>query len=136
MNEKDVLISVKPQYANLLVDGVKSVELRRKFSESLAPGTKCIIYSTSPQKKVIGHCKIDLVNKLNLDELWIKYASRALISWEDFSNYFNDLEFGFAIEVYGYTRYERPIDLDHIMGADSRPPQSYRYISNDFAAEI
>ena len=51
MDTRDILMSVKLQYANLLVDGVKSIELRRKFPEFISSGTKCLIYSTSPEKK-------------------------------------------------------------------------------------
>lgn len=137
MNKKDVLISVKPQYANLLVDGVKSIELRRKFPESIASGTKCLIYSTSPEKKVIGHCKISAVKKLKIDELWSECAVKAMIPWSDFSNYFEGVEHGFAVEMYGYTRYENAMSLDKVTGVDSRPPQSYRYVSsNDLPAEV
>ncbi len=63
MNSKDVLLSVKPAYANLLVDGIKTIELRRKFPVDLVPGTKCLIYSSSPTKKVIGECKIAKVER-------------------------------------------------------------------------
>ena len=40
MNSKNILLSVKPAYANLLVDGVKTIELRRKFPVDLTPGVK------------------------------------------------------------------------------------------------
>ena len=63
---QDVLLSVKPQYANLIVDGIKSVELRRKFPTDLRQGTRCLIYSSSPTQKVIGECKIETVTKLSI----------------------------------------------------------------------
>lgn len=127
---KDVLLSVRPQYANLLVDGVKTIELRRKFPTDLAEGTRCLIYSTSPIQKVIGECKIKSVEKLPISELWKHSADNAMIPWSDFSNYFGDLEHGYAVHVYGYIRYADTKSLCDITGADTRPPQSYRYLPN------
>ena len=137
MNKKDILISVKPQYASLLVDGIKLVELRRKFPESIKSGTKCFIYSTSPVKRVIGHCRIGSIEKLNLVDLWSEHSYNAMISWKDFEKYFCGLEYGFAVKLYGYTRYKNAIEVDKISGTGSRPPQSYRYITrNNISVEI
>lgn len=126
--EKEVLLSVKPQYANLLVDGIKTVELRRRFPVDLKEGTRCLIYSTSPVQRVIGECKIKLVEKLPLKDLWSKTAQKAMIPWSDFSNYFGDLEYGYAVNMYGYIRYEKPKMLSAAAGPDTKPPQSFRYI--------
>lgn len=125
---KEVLLSVKPQYANLLVDGVKTVELRRKFPTDLVEGTRCVIYSTSPVQRVIGECKIHTVKKLPINELWRDTADKAMIPWADFSNYFGDLEHGYAVHVYGYIRYSDPLTLQVAAGPDAKPPQSYRYL--------
>ena len=74
--------------------------------------------------------------KLTIPELWSDYAHNAMISWDEFSNYFDGLKYGFAIEMYGYIRYKMPHTLDKITGIASRPPQSYRYIlRNEFSAE-
>lgn len=133
---QDVLLSVRPQYANLLVDGVKTVELRRKFPTDLKPGTKCLIYSSSPTQRVIGECKIASVRKLSLADLWKVSAVEAMISWDDFDSYFTGLEHGYAVRVYGPLRYEQPKELKKVAGNQVKPPQSYRYLPSKDGSAI
>lgn len=128
LQNQDVLLSVKPQYANLIVDGMKSVELRRRFPTDLPEGTRCLIYSSSPTQKVIGECKIESVKKLSISQLWKQTAINAMISWDDFSSYFSELEHGYAVKVYASIRYDKPKDISKAAGMETKPPQSYRYL--------
>ena len=132
MKNKNVLLSVKPQYANLLVDGIKTIELRKKFPEDIIKGTKLIIYSSSPEKEVIGECSIFKVEKLSIDKLWNRVATKAMISWESFSEYFANHTHGYAIQVYKPLRYKKPLKLDMLPSVKklTRPPQSYQYIQH------
>jgi len=130
MRKNEVLLSVRPQYANLLVSGIKTIELRRRFPTNLPLDTRCIIYSTSPEKSVIGECRISKVELLPMEKLWNKAASQAMIPWDDFRSYFEGRDSGFAIHVHSYLRYKNPLSLDQVTGANSRPPQSYRYIQD------
>jgi len=51
-----VLLSVRQPWADLLVDGTKTVETRRRLKpETFAPGTVVLVYATAPTKAVIGH---------------------------------------------------------------------------------
>ncbi len=135
--KQDVLLSVKPQYANLLVDGVKRVELRRKFPTKLKAGTRCLIYSSSPTQRVIGECKIESVRKLSLADLWKESAVDAMISWSDFSSYFSGLDHGYAVRVYGPQRYDMPRELSKVAGQAVKAPQSFRYLpSKDGSANL
>ena len=127
MNSKDVLLSVKPAYANLLVDGIKTIELRRKFPVDLASGVKCLIYSSSPTQKIIGECKIHKVEKLKIKDLWKATSIEAMISWEDCKSYFIGSEYGYAIHVYAAYRYPTEMPLSQL-GKDILAPQSYRYL--------
>lgn len=129
--DKCLLLSVKPQYANLIVDGLKTIELRRKFSLDVPFGTRCFIYSSSPVQMVIGECKIKKIKKQKLEELWRDCAVRAMISWADFNKYFERLEEGCSVELFGYTKYKTPLKLQEVSYAISRPPQSYRYLPQD-----
>lgn len=126
---KSVLISIKPCYANLLVDGIKKIELRRKFPSNYINGTKLFIYASAPISKVIGECYIKKVDCLPIEDLWNESCIDAMISWADFNNYFFGREFGFAIHVSGYFRYETPFALSEIDFLPPKPPQSYCYVN-------
>ena len=62
--KRDVLMSIRPQYASKILDGRKTVELRRKFPEVGAIGATVLIYSSSPVKAIVGTARIKKVAKL------------------------------------------------------------------------
>jgi len=49
----NILLSIKPKYAELIKSGMKRYEFRRKISKK-AGRSKIFIYSTSPVKKITG----------------------------------------------------------------------------------
>lgn len=125
---REILISVKPQYANPIVDGIKTVELRKRFPLDLEIGTRLFIYSSFPEKKVIGECRVKKIERLPISILWNRYSSKALIEWEDFSSYFAGHEQGIAIHIHSEKRYKRPISLPEVNPDITQAPQSYRYL--------
>ena len=103
------LLSVKTQYANLLVSGCKTVELRKKFPSNIKEGSKLFIYSSSPQQKVIGEVVVEKVVELLISELWRIAGYKSLVPWADFCEYYRDKKKGVAIFVKDQKKYETPI---------------------------
>lgn len=129
INSKDVLMSIKPQYAIPILNGTKTIELRRRFPTDLPVETRFVIYASSPVSKVIGECKLVKVEKLSIPELWDHSCTDAMISYEAFTEYFHGCEFGYAIHLYKQVRYDAPKHLDQVLEPKSRPPQSYMYLN-------
>lgn len=136
MDRKDFLVSIKPCYANLIVEGVKKIELRKKFPVDVKAGTKMVIYSSAPQSMIIGECYIDSVKELSIDELWNESCIEAMISWSDFETYFSGHSKGYAIRLKGHLRYEKPFALSKHDFLPDRPPQSYCYLENVDAKQL
>lgn len=124
MKKNAVLLSIKPAFANLIVDGIKTVELRRKFPQDVKG--KCYIYSSSPTKAIIGECNIDHVQKLTIEELWKNHSENSMIGWEEFNKYFQGQDYGYALILNSYLRYDSPVGLDSKIQSN-RPPQSFCY---------
>jgi len=126
MEKNSILLSIKPPFANLIVDGIKTVELRRRFPD--VSKTKCYVYSSSPTQAIIGECYIESVEKMSVNELWMKHSEQSLIGWTEYSKYFSGTDYGYALILKKYIRYEHPIKLNEKI-ASGRPPQSFCYIS-------
>src|SRR6476620_2030419 len=94
---QDFLVSIRPQYVAKILDGQKTVELRRRFPESVNVGTRAYIYSTSPVRAVVGCADINEVQRLTVSAIWKEYADAACISRREFCDYFSGTKFGFAI---------------------------------------
>lgn len=131
MEKRDFLMSIKPGYANLIVEGVKIIELRKKFPSDVKPGTKIIIYASAPVSMIIGECYIQSVEELKIDELWNRACIEAMISWSDFKEYFSGHKVGYAIHLKGHLRYDKPIPLSKHDYLPEKPPQSYCYIESE-----
>ena len=85
---QDFLVSIRPQYVDKILAGKKTVELRRRFPESVSVGTVAYIYSTSPVQVVVGCAKIKEVQRLAVADIWKEHADAACISRRDFYDYF------------------------------------------------
>lgn len=67
-----VLLSIKPQYARLIIDGSKRVEFRKtRFSRT---PTQAIVYAGSPVMRVLGHVEVAEVRVDSPEALWSRYA--------------------------------------------------------------
>lgn len=123
----DVIMSIKPQYANRILNGTKKFEFRRSIPKRIDEIEKVFIYSTSPTQKIIGHFTVKAVHKMNPLNLWLHTWKHAGIEIIDFQEYFQGKEFGYAIEVENVTLYDKPLlykEVDHT----GKIPQSFKYI--------
>lgn len=115
-----VLMSLRPRYADAILSGAKTVELRRR-RPSFGPGTLVLIYSSSPDERVLGTFKAGDVLVAPPAQLWPSIQARAGVSRAEFDAYFAGCELAVAIDVKDPRRL-RPSRLG------IRPPQSYFFL--------
>lgn len=130
LSSRDFLVSIKPRFANAILDGRKTVELRRRFPTKFAPSTKLFIYSSTPVCAIIGCTRIERVLHLRVSNLWRKLGSEACISKTEFERYFNGIDYGYAIVLTKAVRFANSLALAELKRSFGIiPPQSFRYIS-------
>lgn len=125
-----VLISVKPQFSQLIANGKKTVELRKKVPANLS-GRKVFIYSTSPEAKIIGFFEANAVESLPIADLWERVRASAGIKKKDFFSYYAEKEEGYAIFFHKFIQLDTPVTLEDIRERNPGfvPPQNYHYIN-------
>jgi predicted transcriptional regulator len=135
--KNDILISIQPEYANQIMDGCKTVELRRRFVETIDRDTRLFIYSSNPVGAIIGCARIDKVIKLPIKQIWTKFHKQACIGKNEFEKYFDGVEFGFVVSLGDVTQLTELIVREDILDRwGIRPPQSYMYLPVEIAASI
>jgi predicted transcriptional regulator len=133
--KRTVLFSIRPFYANKILAGQKTVELRRRFPEVGMSGSTAMIYCTSPVKAIVGSAQIRDVHKLPLSRLWRSHGGAACIAKDDFNEYFSGQDHGYAIILTGAKTLKSRLtasDLEAEFGIV--PPQSYRYLTEECVA--
>lgn len=122
----DIVISIKPRFAEAILSGRKTVELR-KTSARLRPGTRALIYASSPTRALVGSAVITRRHQLSIDGLWTRFGGQAAIDEGAFRRYYaGDVE-GVAFELSDVRRHAQAVSLEELrrLGDGFRPPQSY-----------
>jgi predicted transcriptional regulator/DNA-binding XRE family transcriptional regulator len=129
--KRDVVLSVRPRYSEKIIQGKKTVELRRRFPMSAPRGTIAYIYSTSPVRAMVGSAEIEDVVKLPIGDIWRKFGKMAHIDRESFDNYFSGLKDGYALKFANALPFTRPVDLSELRERFGfEPPQSFLYATS------
>ena len=122
----DVLLSVKPKFAESIINGRKKYEFRKNSFSQKNIG-RVYIYSTNPIKKIVGIFRISKIIEDRPSTLWHRLKDGAGISEEEFFDYFKNREIGFAIAIVDVEKFESPLD-PKIIFPNFVPPQSFCYI--------
>lgn len=122
----DILLSIKPEYANRIFDGSKRYEFRKRVPKQ--PIDKVYVYASAPVKKVIGYFFVDRIIQKSPGELWKDTKEYAGIDEEAYNKYFANTSVAYAIHVKSFVRYDLPID-PYIENPKFRPPQFFCYIN-------
>ena len=123
---KTVLLSIKPAFAEKILNGEKAFEFRRTvFKDSTVK--RALIYASYPACLIIGEFEVGGILTMSKSALWRMTKQKAGISWRVFSEYFSGKQKCNAIRVVNPIRYDDPVPLYETLGM-KRPPQSFAYI--------
>jgi len=121
----NILISIKPQYVYSILTKTKGVEFRKKFTNKEID--RCYIYSSSPQKRIVGYFTIKFIDVDTPQCLWEKYHLIGGINKEDFFKYYDGKDKGYCLIFDSVIKFKIPLDPQNII-PNFTPPQSYCYI--------
>jgi predicted transcriptional regulator len=129
---RDLILSIKPKYSREILNGAKTIELRRRFPQSLTKGAILYIYSTSPIRALVGFAEIKTVERLSIKTLWRRHRMSASITKPDFERYFEGLDDGFAIHLEKPRSFSRPLNLVELNKRFGfKAPQSFLYATRN-----
>jgi len=133
----DVVLSIKPVYSKAILEGRKTVELRRRFPISAGNGARAYIYATSPVKAMVGTGAIREVLNLAVEQIWTRFESMALVARDPFDKYFEGIDHGFALILEDVKILPRSLSLGELRERFGfRPPQSFLYAKHDLRTAL
>jgi predicted transcriptional regulator len=121
---KVVILSIKQQYAEAILSGKKTCELRKgRFPKGVR---LAIIYASNHEGRITGWFTVKREVVGTPAEIWHQFSNMAGISKEDFDNYYEGADSAVCLVVGEKQRLEKPIDpTEELKGFI--PPQSFTY---------
>lgn len=124
----DVILSIKPIYANAILEGVKTVEFRKRIFKKNVD--KIFIYSSSPTKMIVGYFTFSDIIEDTPENLWKTFQKVGGINKDDFFEYYKETEKGFGIVIKEVVKFE--VEKDPIEFIENfTAPQSYVYLERE-----
>jgi len=108
--QRIVLLSVLSKYARAILEGKKTVELRRVHM--LAPtGSLLLLYSSSPTKALVGTAILDRIQGSTPRDLWTEVRGCAGVTRAEYDEYFRGVQRAFAFRLRDIQALSAPASL-------------------------
>jgi len=132
----DVLLSIKPKFADKIFSGQKKYEFRKTRFRSPDSVDTIYMYASSPVQRIVGAFTTDGIVSDDPTKLWDKYGDYSGVANRDqFMSYFDGATEGYAIGVKDVHELDQPIDpKDHVESFS--PPVSFYYLENNSQLEL
>ena len=129
---KPLLLSLKPHYADLVFEGLKTAELRRRITSHIE-GRDVFIYVSSPTMALRGGFRVGEVWRGAPEDVWSMVSELASVDKKDFDIYFEGQTIAYALEIQKVWEYQKPVSLNTLRNRFSNfvVPQSWRYVRLD-----
>jgi predicted transcriptional regulator len=126
---RPLLMSVQPRFAEAILDGSKTVELRRT-RVSAPEGSLLILYATAPTMAVVGLAVLHQRDTNLPDTIWRRYRPHMALRRDEFDAYLAGAYQATALTLRAPRRLSQTYPLAALRDeAPFTPPQSYRYIA-------
>lgn len=134
--KRSVLLSIRPRYARSLLAGTKTAEVRRRFPK-LPSGTKLFVYSSSPDRAVLGTLLLDETESCLTGDVWGRFRSSIDIEKEHLDEYLAGADQASILRVASPRLWLRPVLLEEMRSElKVEPAQSYRYLSDAESSKL
>jgi predicted transcriptional regulator len=127
---KVLLLSIKPEYVQRILDGQKTIELR-KTRPQIQEGDFILVYASSPKKSLIGWFEVRDIVCDAPKTLWKKVQKEAGVTKQEFDSYYQNSTLGVGICI--EFKHDKELSLEEVRQRWSqfRPPQSFHYLKED-----
>ncbi|EOU1571268.1 hypothetical protein ACHM17_08180 [Clostridium perfringens] len=124
----NALISIKPKYVEEIINKNKKYEYRKSiFKKDI---DKVYIYSTRPNKQIVGYFKYSGYLNGAPEEIWKITKDFSGIDEISYYKYFNNKKCAYAIKIEELHIFKEPIDPKRKINKFVAP-QSYIYLEGD-----
>ena len=127
-----LILSLKPEYADLIFNGKKEVEFRKRFPMNDLD-YEIFVYVSSPVKQIFGAFRVNQVIKAPPEEIWHKMSKVAGIDKSRFDAYFLNHEIAYALKITNIRKFNSPVNMEILRREFDKfvIPQSWRILKSE-----
>jgi predicted transcriptional regulator len=126
--DRTLLLALRPQFAHAILNGNKTVELRRQ-RPAITPEAPVLLYAASPTKALVGSARLAALHVDSLDNIWTLHGASTGITRAEYDNYYQGTNTAVALTLTAIKPLTEPIPLTQLRIRYSlEPPQSYRFL--------
>lgn len=131
-----MLLSVHPRFAEAILAGSKTVEVRRQ--RVAAPsGTAVLLYATAPTMALVGMARIAAVHVAPPRKIWSAHRAGTGISRREYDEYMSGATHASGLTLQEPVTFDEPVPLSSLRAVGAfHPPQSYRYLRGDDLRQV
>ena len=137
-NQPVLFVSIKPRFAEKILSGEKSVELRRVRPSVATPGTLLVFYASSPTCEVVGTGRVEAIDVDTPTAIWNRQRDAVGLSRSEYRTNYNGVRDAVGIVLAEVEALPKSVPLadlrKRITGFE--PPQSFRYIDAEQTAAV
>lgn len=132
-----LVLSVHPPFAELILSGVKDVELRRTRPAAAAP-LSILVYATAPVSALVGVCRLVGLSVGEPDAMWRQASKGAVVERSTYDAYYRGAETAVLWHLSAPRSFPEHIDLEKLRSAwcEFTPPVSFRYVPDASLASL
>lgn len=127
-----LILSLKPEYADLIFNGKKEVEFRKRFPTNNM-NYEIFVYVSSPVKQILGAFRVNQVIKAPPEEIWHTTSKVAGIDKSSFDAYFLNHEIAYALKITNIRKFNSPVNVEILRRKFDKfvVPQSWRNLKSE-----
>ncbi len=124
-----VLVSLRPRFAELVLNGSKTTELRRGGT-SINAGSLALIYASTPVRSLVGAVRIEEVHTRAPSTVWRRWGKSTGLQRREYNEYVDGCLQVSALTLGARCTFPEPISLHELRARTQRfvVPQSYRFV--------
>ena len=126
-----LFISIHPEYVNAIIEGRKTVELRKRQPRSEV-GSTVVIYATMPRCEVVATATLVGVESATPNSLWRKVKDDVAVTKSRFDLYYANSDTAVALYIADVSVFDSPIKLSDLRERwqGFHPPQQFQYLDS------
>lgn len=131
-----MVLSLKPRFAEEILAGTKTIEVRRVKPRIHLP-TQALLYASGGTRALVGTCVVERADLYLVDDLWEQHGDATALTRSEFDAYLQGRDSGVALTLTQPKPLETPKPLHLLRQKLSfRPPQSLAYMTPELSTQM